>query len=87
MVYGKNVKEMHKASHQAPHAPPIEGLATPAQMTKILICSTDDLCRWRNNGMPYKKIGGFCYYNVDDVHAWFRGDYVKGGEDSVKQEI
>lgn len=54
--------------------PKREGLLTTKEAMKLLQCSSSTLAYWRNQGMPSIKIGGYYYYDKEQVQRWFRGE-------------
>ncbi|WHH59123.1 hypothetical protein [Petroclostridium sp. X23] len=44
------------------------------QIYEKFFCDPYDLTKWRKEGMPFIKVDGAYYYNIEDCQAWFRGE-------------
>jgi hypothetical protein len=49
-------------------------LVSASKACTALVCTRNDLKRFRDQGMPATKINGIWYYDILKCHAWFRGE-------------
>lgn len=55
-------------------------LYTNKELEEIFKVSRSTLIRWREEGMPSKKIGGLIRFDIDEVNDWVESQNKKGGK-------
>lgn len=61
--------------NQTPQQPVFSNYVTGKSLAKMLNTSTWTIQNLRKNcGMPYIKLGGRFYYDVNEVDTWFRSN-------------
>lgn len=55
-------------------------LYTNKELEKMFKVSRYTLIRWREEGMPSKKIGGLIRFDIDEVNEWVEKQSLKGSK-------